>query len=73
MEGGWKHLSILDDSGWFHAFLKPQFSIRVAVETNTSGEGEKGGEGKSSVGFFFHFHFLYKSVKTTMKKIYPHM
>jgi len=44
------------------------------VETNISGEGRKERRRKREFsGILFPFSFLYKSVKTTMKKLYPYI
>lgn len=70
--GGWwgqKHLSILDVWRRFMHLLKPHYLELLKEPAPLEG----GWRRKELSGIHFSFSFLYKSVKTTMKKTYPHM
>lgn len=78
-EGGWWGKKSTHHSGRLKVvsciFKATILYLRVAVETNISGEGRKERRRKREFsGIFFPFSFLYKSVKTTMKKLfYPYI
>lgn len=70
----WGKTNLIHHSGWEVVsciFKATSLYLRVAVETNISGEGRKERRRKREFsGIFFPFSFLYKSVKTTMKKVF---